>query len=100
MAKRVFLATGDLVFRARLARAVAEAGAAVSRDETACDLAVVPLDTPGALERIARWVARGVPVLAYGAHTNADLLRAARQAGATAVPNSAVLRELGRRLRA
>jgi hypothetical protein len=100
MAKRVFLATGDLVFRARLARIVVEAGGAVSRDEAACDLAVVPLDAAGALERIARWVAHGVPVLAYGAHTNADLLRAARQAGATAVPNSAVTRELGRRLRA
>jgi hypothetical protein len=33
------------------------------------------------------------------AHTNADLRRAARRAGATAAPNSAVLRDRGRRLR-
>ena len=47
--------------------------------------------------RIATLVARGTPVLAYGSHVRADLLRAAREAGARAVPNSEVeerLREL------
>jgi hypothetical protein len=33
-------------------------------------------------------------VLAYGPHVRADLLRAAREAGATAVPNSEVERQL------
>jgi hypothetical protein len=39
-------------------------------------------------------VAGGTPVLAYGSHVRADLLRTARDAGATAVPNSEVERRL------
>jgi len=42
-------------------------------------------------------VRRSVPVLAFGSHVRAEALRAAREAGATAVPNSQVearLREL------
>jgi len=96
MAKRVVLATRDLVFRSKLGAVVAAAGAEVSRDEAACDLAVVELGGPNAPERIAELVRRGVPVLAYGSHVRPELLRAARQAGATAVPNS----EVEERLRA
>jgi hypothetical protein len=62
----------------------------VSRDEAACDLVVLELGVPGAAERIGELVRRGIPVLAYGSHVHADLLRAAREAGATAVPNSQV----------
>jgi len=97
MAKSVLLATRDLVFRSKLGAVVAAAGAVMSRDETACDLAVLELGGPSAMERIVELVRRGIPVLAYGSHVQADWLRAAREAGATAVPNSQVeerLREL------
>jgi hypothetical protein len=90
MAKRVLLATRDLLFRAKLGAVVAAAGAEVSRDEAACDLAVLELGGPGATERIDELVQRGLPVLAYGSHVQVELLRAARAAGATAVPNSQV----------
>ena len=66
------------------------AGAEVVRDEQACDLAVIELDAPGAADRLRGFVGRGVPVLAFGSHVNADQLRAARAAGAEAVPNSQV----------
>ena len=97
MAKRVYVGARDLVFRAKLGAALAGAGAETTRDEAACDLAVLDAEAPDALERIRGFVARGVPVLAYGPHVRADLLRAAREAGAVAVPNSQVetaLREL------
>src|SRR5947208_2405358 len=69
----------------------------VGRVEVACDLAVLEIEPAGSMDRIAALVARGTPVLAYGSHVRADLLRAARDAGAAAVPNSQVeerLREL------
>src|SRR2546425_5671096 len=90
MAKRVWLATRDLLFRSKLGAVVAAAGAEVSRDEAACDLAVLELTGAGTAERIAELVGRGTPVLAYGSHFEVELLRAAREAGATAVPNSQV----------
>ena len=91
----MFLSTADLVFRSKLAAAVAARGGEVVKDAGACDLAVIEMTIPGALERIRGFVAGGVPVLAYGAHVRADLLRAARDAGATAVPNSEVEQRLG-----
>ena len=57
-------------------------------------LAVVAIENPGAVDRIRGWVAGGTAVLAYGSHVRADLLRAARDAGAEAVPNSEVERRL------
>jgi hypothetical protein len=90
MPRRVLLATRDLLFRSKLGAVVAAAGAEVSRDETACDLAVLELAGVGVMERIAELVRRGTPVLAYGSHVQGELLRAARVAGATAVPNSQV----------
>ena len=90
MAKRVLLATRDLLFRSKLGAVVAAGGGEVSRDEAACDLAVLELGGPGATERIDQLVRRGIPVLAYGSHVHAELLHAARQAGATAVPNSQI----------
>ena len=71
-------------------------GAAIARDDP-LDLAVVELGNPGVEERIRDLVRRGVPVLAFGSHVDAAALRAARNAGARAVPNSEVataLREL------
>ena len=88
--KRVLLSTRDLVFRSKLSAVVAEAGAEISRDEAACDLAVIELGGPETTGKIAALVGRGILVLAYGAHVRPELLRAARDAGAVAVPNSQV----------
>ena len=96
MGKRVLLVTADLVFRSKLAAVVAAAGGEVTRDEGLCDLAVLELEGAAA-GRVGELVRRGIPVLAFGSHVRADALRAAREAGATAVPNSQVevrLREL------
>ncbi len=96
MGKRVLLLTADLVFRSKLTAVVAAAGGEVTRDAEPCDLAVLELGGPAG-DRIGELVRRGVPVLAFGSHVRAEALRAAREAGATAVPNSQVearLREL------
>jgi len=90
MAKRVLMATRDLFFRSKLGAVVQAAGAAQTRDEAACDLAVLELGIAGVAERIRILVGRGVPVLAFGSHVAADVLREAREAGAVAVPNSQV----------
>jgi hypothetical protein len=97
MAKRVFIGTRDLMFRSKLVGVVTACGDAVTRDVASCNLAVIETEITSATEQIRELVARGVAVLAHGSHVRADLLRAAREAGATAVPNSAVeaqLREL------
>ena len=97
MGKRVYLAARDLVFRSKLGTVAAAAGAEPVRDPDVCDVAVLDAEAPEAVARIRGFVARGIPVLAYGAHVRADLLRAAREAGAVAVPNSQIetaLREL------
>src|SRR2546430_10604403 len=87
MTKRVWLATRDLLFRSKLGGIVAAAGADLSRDQAACDLAVVELGGSGATERIGELVRRGIPGLAYGSHVQGERLRAARDAGATAGPH-------------
>ena len=96
MAKRVMLVTRDLVFRSKLAALVTAGGGELTHDGKDCDLAVVEIAPPPArgLDDIRALVASGVPVLAFGSHVAADLLRAAREAGATAVPNSAVVERL------
>jgi len=86
----VFLLTRDLLFRGKLGAVCTAAGAEVVRDDAACELAVIELDAPGAADRLRGLVGRGVPVLAFGSHVNAEQLRAARDAGAQAVPNSQV----------
>ena len=98
MGKRVLLLTADLVFRSKLAGVVAAAGGEVTRDAALCDLAVLELGGPGG-DRIGELVGRGVPVLAFGSHVRADALRVAREAGATAVPNSQVAERLAELLK-
>ena len=95
MARRVFIASRDLLFRTKLEGVVRARGGEATCQESACDLAVVEIDIPGAEDRIRGFVGRGIPVLAYGSHVRADLLSTARRAGATAVPNSQVERRLG-----
>ncbi len=70
---RVLLGTRDLLFRSKLGAVAAAAGAEVVAADA--DLVVLEVEAPGAVERI-----RGL----------VELLRAAREAGATAVPNSQV----------
>jgi hypothetical protein len=72
----------------------------MARDEESSDLVVLDVEAPGAVERIRGLALQGVSVLAFGPHVRADLLRAAREAGATAVPNSQVEQVLAERLRA
>jgi hypothetical protein len=94
MPKRVLLVTKDLLFRSKLGAAVAAGGGEVVKDPAGCDLAVVDIEIPGAVDRIRGFVTSGTPVLAYGSHVLVEPLRAAREAGATAVPNSEVERRL------
>jgi len=91
---KVLLATRDLIFRAKLGTVVREGGGEMAPDEKSSDLVVVDVEAPGAMERIRGLVLQGVAVLAFGPHVRAELLRAAREAGATAVPNSQVVQQL------
>lgn len=91
---RVLLATRDLFFRSKLGAVVQAAGGETTRDGAVCDLAVIELGAPDVEQRIRALVARGIPVLAFGSHLKADALRAAREAGAVAVPNSQVVEQL------
>jgi hypothetical protein len=88
--RRVYLLTRDLVFRGKLGGLVESAGGSVTRDGAACDLAVVELEARNWEASIREAHSRGIPVLAFGSHVNADLLRRARELGAEAVPNSRV----------
>jgi ketopantoate hydroxymethyltransferase len=94
MAKRVLVVARDLMFRSKLRAVLAARGAESVADESSCDLAVVEIEAPQWEERVRALTARGIPVLAFGSHVHADLLRLARDAGAQAVPNSQVERAL------
>jgi len=87
--KRVQLFTRDLVFRAKLAATVRATGADVVGDEQ-CDLVVVELGSNGWEDLIRGFVLRRIAVLAFGSHVDPSALRAARELGARAVPNSEV----------
>jgi hypothetical protein len=95
MPKRVLLVTRDLMFRAKLREVILAAGGTAASDAATCDLAVVEIDARDWELRI-RELAPRVPVLAFGSHVHADALRAARDAGAVAVPNSQVAATLAR----
>lgn len=87
MAKRVLVECRDLFFRGKLQALLGAWGAELVRDGP-LDLAVLELGKPGVDDRIRDLVRRGVPVLAFGSHVDAEALRTARNAGARAVPNS------------
>ena len=89
MGKRVLVECRDLFFRGKLKAVLTASGAELVRDEP-YDLAVVELGKTEAPQRITDLVTRGVPVLAFGSHVDAAALRAARDLGARAVPNSEV----------
>jgi hypothetical protein len=83
------------MFRGKLRTVVAAAGAGVTRDAATADLMVIELETPGWENEIRAGVGRGIPVLAFGSHVDAERLRAARALGAEAVPNSQIEARLG-----
>jgi len=87
----------DLFFRAKL-EAVARAAGVEPVWRGAASLAVVELSGEASVQRIRELVAAGVSVLAFGSHVQVEWLRAARDAGAEAVPNSQVEEALRRRL--
>jgi len=87
---KVSLVGVDLLFKAKLRAVVTARGGTLVNDPADADLAVLAIEAPDALARIHALRVRGVPVLAFGSHVRADLLRAGRDAGATAVPNSEV----------
>jgi len=93
-ARRVFLDVPDLLFRSRLQAVARRAGAEITKEEGACEVAVVALEAPGAERRLSALLGRGIAVLAFGSHVEAEQLRAAREAGAEAVPNSQVASRL------
>ena len=97
--KRALLYIPDLFFAPRIADALAHLGFTTSdvgpRDDPAAmppaALLVVQLEGSPSVwrELITRARAANIPVLAFGRHTEAETLRAARQAGAgKVVPNS------------
>jgi len=89
VSKRVLVDTRDLFFRGKIQEIVRASGAEIARAEP-YDLAVVELGKAAAQDRIRGLVDRGVAVLAFGSHLNAEQLRDARTAGARAVPNSEI----------
>ena len=89
MAKRVLVECRDLFFRGKLQAILTTAGATAVREEP-YDVAVIELGRGDVPQRISELVARAVPVLAFGSHVDAAALRAARDLGARAVPNSEV----------
>jgi hypothetical protein len=89
MAKRVLVECRDLFFRGKLQAILTASGAEPAGAEP-YDLAVIELGRAGTPQRITELVARGVPVLAFGSHVDAAALRAARDLGARAVPNSEI----------
>jgi len=93
----VLVLARDLFFRAKLEAVVRAAGWEPAARGPA-PLAVVELAGKATIERIRELVRTGCAVLAFGSHVHADLLRAAREAGAEAVPNSQVEQALRQRL--
>lgn len=96
--RAVLILARDLFFRAKL-EAVARALDAEPVSSGLAPMAVVELSGEASVQRIRELVASGVSVLAFGSHVQRAWLRAARDAGAEAVPNSQVAEALRRRLR-
>jgi hypothetical protein len=97
-ARRVYVLTRDLMFRGKLGGVASGAGWEITRDAAACDLAVIELEARGWEAGIRDARGRGIPVLAFGSHVHAELLRRARELGAEVVPNSRVEAQLAQLL--
>jgi putative N-acetylmannosamine-6-phosphate epimerase len=103
--KLALLYIPDLFFAPRIADALKLLGFTTSDMDArgdvtttlqGADLLVAQLNGPREtwLTLIATASKAGIPVLAFGRHTEPETLRAARQAGAKAVPNSELVTEL------
>ncbi|MEX2238060.1 MAG: hypothetical protein WEB00_11045 [Dehalococcoidia bacterium] len=110
--KKVLLAVSELIFQTRLSEQLKTLGYEVlpgDSGEALCkgfgvgpDLLVVDLQSRDGdpLRLIGQARDAGIPVLAYGQHTKANVLRQAREAGAAlAVPRSQLVEELGQLVR-
>jgi hypothetical protein len=104
--RRLIVAVPDLIFQSRIEAAAVARGlvvVAAASDQQAEEAIgrgaaglVVDLQAAGFAPRRVIEAARAarVPALAFGRHTDAAALRAAREAGATAVPRSQLAEEL------
>ena len=92
----VLIGTKDLFFRAKLEAIVRAAGATLERGGPV-SLAVLALDATSP-DQVKMFRKQGVAVLVFGPHVDAADLRAARAAGAEAVPNIQVEEALRARL--
>ena len=95
--RTVLVLARDLFFRAKLEAVVRAAGLEPGL-RGAASLAVVELAGDDSIARVRELVRSGCAVLAFGSHVHAELLQAAREAGAQAVPNSQVEAALKARL--
>lgn len=82
----VQVVTRDLMFRSKVESVLRQLGWEPIRG--VAHVAVVELGDDAALERVRTLSASGATVIAFGPHVEAARLRAAREAGAFAVPNS------------
>jgi len=111
MNQTIAIAVSNLIFQSRVRAAALELGLDVAYADTpstfaeamerrpalvVVDLKELNLDP---IDAIARAKAAGAAVLAFGPHTDAESLRAARSAGAVAVPRSRFKAELPALLR-
>jgi DNA-binding NarL/FixJ family response regulator len=112
MSQTIAITVSNLIFQSRVRSAALELGLEVAYADTAASFteamrrrpAVVVVDLKelnlDPIDAIARAKAAGAAVLAFGPHTDAETLRAARSAGADlAVPRSRFKAELTELLR-
>jgi DNA-binding response OmpR family regulator len=103
---KVVLATGELMLQSRLTESLKQLGYDVCTVDSSRDLGDALIERPEALildlqsskqplELINQARQAAVPVLAYGQHTKANILRQAREAGADlAVTRSQLVEDL------
>lgn len=84
--RQVQVVARDLVFRSKVESVLRSLG--WDPVPGLAQRAVIELADDAALARVGTLCAGGVTVIAFGPHVEAARLRAARDAGATAVPNS------------
>jgi hypothetical protein len=87
--RQVLVLTADLMFRAKLMELLRGAGYEPLLRGTAPH-ALVELSGESDVRRVQELVKSGTAVVAFAAHVRPSLLKAAKAAGAEAVPNSRI----------